>query len=241
LSDVDFLDGSNGWAVGSGVDSASPGGIGAILHTTDGGLTWSQQQSGTKQPLTAIDMLNQSLGWAVGDGGTVLRSNGSAWQWHTLTSQESFADVAFYDSITGWAVGSPKGSQSGAGVIIYSTDGGNTWYDQSTVDKALNAVAVTPSGRAWVVGEAGAAYTTDLSGATQPSASPNPPASTPASPTAARTPAAPSAPAGKASSTPWGLIIGLAAAGVVVGALAGYLIMRALQRRGQQPPAAPGA
>ena len=220
LSDVTFLDTSTGWAVGSGVDPASPGGVGAILYTTDGGTSWNQQDSGTEQPIAAIDMLNQSLGWVVGDGGTVLRYNGSTWAWHTLASHESFADVAFYDSLTGWAVGAAKSGQSG-GVIIYSTDGGNSWYDQSTTDKALNAVAVTPSGRAWLVGEGGAVYTTDLSGPAQPSSNPSQGTGAPASPTSATASPTPVAPAGTGNTTPWGLIIGLAAAGVMVGAWPG--------------------
>ena len=156
-----------------------------------------------------------------------------------MSSHESFTDVAFYDAVTGWAIGAPKGSQSGAGEIIYSIDGGNTWYDQSTTDNALNALAVTPSGRVWAVGEGGAVYTADLSGAVQPS--PSPAASPSASTLTTPAPATPAAPAGKANGTPWGLIIGLAAAGVVAGVLAALLIMRAIQRRAQQPPPGPPA
>ena len=239
FSDVMFPDIATGWAVGSGVDPANPGGVGAILYTTDGGASWNTQDSGTKQPIAAIDMLNQSLGWVVGAGGTVLRYNGSTWEWHTLSSHESFEDVAFYDSVIGWAVGAPKGSPSGAGVIIYSTDGGHTWYDQNTTDKALHAIAVTPSGHAWIVGEGGAVYATDLGGPAQPSASPTASQGTISSviPTPNRTSPAPVASAGKGNGTPWGFIIGLAAAGVVIGALAALLITRLMRRRGQQPPA----
>jgi photosystem II stability/assembly factor-like uncharacterized protein len=38
LSAVEFTDGLNGWAVGD---------CGAIVHTSDGGATWSGQDSGT--------------------------------------------------------------------------------------------------------------------------------------------------------------------------------------------------
>ena len=42
---VVFLDATTGWAAGED---------GTILHTTDGGLTWSPQDAGTSEGLTAL-------------------------------------------------------------------------------------------------------------------------------------------------------------------------------------------
>jgi hypothetical protein len=57
LVDVVFVDASQGWAVG---------GSGTILHTTDGGATWSFQSSGTDLRLQSACFLDASTGWVVG-------------------------------------------------------------------------------------------------------------------------------------------------------------------------------
>jgi photosystem II stability/assembly factor-like uncharacterized protein len=48
---VSFTDASNGWAVGSG---------GTIVHTSDGGLTWTPQNSGTSSGLSSVVFLAQA-------------------------------------------------------------------------------------------------------------------------------------------------------------------------------------
>ena len=73
---VDFSDADHGWAVGHG---------GSIIHTDDGGLTWSVQQvalynhsnpyANSDEPaLHDVHFIDASVGWAVGDGGTILKT-----------------------------------------------------------------------------------------------------------------------------------------------------------------------
>jgi len=74
LYGVYFQDSQYGWAVGFG-----PGGShdlnpalsekGTILHTQDGGLTWTEQTSGTETALTDIHFTDQNTGIAVGGQG----------------------------------------------------------------------------------------------------------------------------------------------------------------------------
>jgi photosystem II stability/assembly factor-like uncharacterized protein len=45
---------------------------GTLLHTTDGGVHWSTEPSGTTHPLERLFFTDQSHGWAVGFGGTIL-------------------------------------------------------------------------------------------------------------------------------------------------------------------------
>lgn len=58
------LSGTRGWIVGAN---------GTILGTTDGGQTWEQQESPTKNNLMCVFFLSSHQGWAGGDKQTVLR------------------------------------------------------------------------------------------------------------------------------------------------------------------------
>lgn len=57
LRGVTFVDPDRGWAVGD---------LGVILHTTDGGDTWSHQLSGTTHTLSSVIFLNAERGFAAG-------------------------------------------------------------------------------------------------------------------------------------------------------------------------------
>lgn len=62
--DVIFVDDQNGWVVGSD---------GTILHTTDGGLNWTAQTSGTSNWLYDICYDGGITMWAVGESGIILK------------------------------------------------------------------------------------------------------------------------------------------------------------------------
>lgn len=74
LLDVDFVSASEGWAVGKN---------GTILHTTDGGDSWTTQTSNTTNDLYAVDALGASEVYAVGENETLLSYDGS---WSTVTT-----------------------------------------------------------------------------------------------------------------------------------------------------------
>ena len=60
LNRIDFIDSLTGWAVGNkfvGYDGPWPEHEGAIYHTTDGGLTWSEQYNQEQITFTAVDAL----------------------------------------------------------------------------------------------------------------------------------------------------------------------------------------
>ena len=63
LFGVDFADEQNGWAVGY---------YGKILHTADGGKTWTDQANGAKKVLSDVDFVDANTGWVVGYGPTIL-------------------------------------------------------------------------------------------------------------------------------------------------------------------------
>ncbi len=75
------------------------GDLGTILKSTNGGITWSQQVSGTDANLRGICFTDTSFGFVVGEQGTVLRTTngGRTWVKQTLagTSSVTFTGVSF--------------------------------------------------------------------------------------------------------------------------------------------------
>ena len=73
LYGVCFTDVNRGIAVGD---------CSAILRTTDGGVTWTQQMSGAPEYLMGVSFPDVNTGFAVGSSGTIHRTTdgGVTWQ-----------------------------------------------------------------------------------------------------------------------------------------------------------------
>jgi photosystem II stability/assembly factor-like uncharacterized protein len=154
LLDVQFLDTNQGWAVGEG---------GVILHTVDGGATWSHQVSTTSENLAAVSFCNAEHGYAVGTGGTILRTfdGGIKWWrqkierptdwWGNPIGPEppDFVDVDMFDPSRATVVGLDGGS--------YRTlTGGNDWFRQTTASGFdIYGVDYTSADHGVFVGERG--------------------------------------------------------------------------------------
>jgi photosystem II stability/assembly factor-like uncharacterized protein len=125
FNDVVMVDRDQGWAVGN---------FGAIFQTHDAGLSWKalalpQEHS---LPLTLIDL--QSLAttsslskiWAAGRPGGCLVSiekKSGAVNLHATPIRSAIHSIHFADPLRGWAVGD-------LGIVIATTDGGETWQIQ---------------------------------------------------------------------------------------------------------------
>jgi photosystem II stability/assembly factor-like uncharacterized protein/putative cell wall-binding protein len=150
---VDFTDSNTGWAVGD---------AGAILHTANGGATWTLQSSGTTMGLNSIRFVDANRGWAVGRGGTILRTTdgGTTWAPQAPGTVRDLNSVHFIDADNGWAVGY-------AGTILATRDGGTTWTPQdSGTAKALSSVCFVGAHTGWAVGEDGTIVHTTNGGTT---------------------------------------------------------------------------
>ena len=135
---VYFVDAQRGWAVGRG---------GTILATTDGGMTWHSQSSGTSEVLYSVYFVDAKRGWAVSLGGTILATTdgGATWHSHSSGTSLSLFSVHFVDARRGWAVG--------YGAILATTDGGVTWHSQlSGARVLLYSVHFVDAQRGWAVG-----------------------------------------------------------------------------------------
>jgi photosystem II stability/assembly factor-like uncharacterized protein len=113
-----FVDAQTGWAVGS---------QGMIYHTSDGGQTWTPQNSGTAFDLNAVFFLDAATGWAVGRTGTVLHTTdgGVAWTPQDGGQPALFTDVHFADTNHGW-ISTHERLAAGTSIRV-TTDGGATW------------------------------------------------------------------------------------------------------------------
>lgn len=103
---------------------------GAILQTTDGGITWNSQPSGASKSLLGVYFSDSLHGWVVGVGGTILHTidGGSTWTRQASELTANLAGVFSIDTSTAWAVSEVDES----GIIYHTTDGGATWTRQRT-------------------------------------------------------------------------------------------------------------
>ncbi|MFC1966715.1 WD40/YVTN/BNR-like repeat-containing protein [Chloroflexota bacterium] len=152
LRGVDFIDANNGWV-------AAYDGI--IIHTTDGGNTWSLQYDGPQYFLNDIDFVDANNGWAVGTDGTILHTSDGGVTWDTQANvyRHALLSVDFVDANTGWV----SGTQSG---IWHTNDGGATWtYQSSGIPTSPNGdlyIDFADSNNGWVVNYGGRiSHTTD--------------------------------------------------------------------------------
>jgi photosystem II stability/assembly factor-like uncharacterized protein len=112
LYDVHFLDTQNGWVVGE---------FGHIVHTTDGGQTWTEQQQSLigGEVFDALDLptffgvhfANRQDGVAAGLDGKIARTHdgGTSWAFEKMQLEYPIVDPLFTPILfadgTGWAVG----------------------------------------------------------------------------------------------------------------------------------------
>lgn len=153
LFSMSFPTEKDGWACGR---------FGTILHTSDGGLTWSRQKSGTTFTLSGICFPDPKNGWAVGNAGTILATSNGGETWEKQESPVDYfhMDVTFFDSKKGLIVSERTN-------ILATKDGGKSWAVQfSDEDYILKAVSFCDAEHGWAVGEAGYTYRTSDGGET---------------------------------------------------------------------------
>lgn len=107
LKSIAFISSTDGWACGAS---------GVILHTQDGGVTWTPQTSGTTNWLNSICAIYNIF--ICGDNGTILQYTGSNWI-SVHSGGYGLTSIFFIDVNTGWAYGTNGG--------YYTIDGGLNW------------------------------------------------------------------------------------------------------------------
>ena len=97
LTALYFVDNNTGFAVGEN---------GKIIKTTNGGLTWVSQNSGTSNGLASVFFTDATHGYAVGGASTLTKTadGGNTWTVTSFTSPFNLVDVFFPSTNTGYFV-----------------------------------------------------------------------------------------------------------------------------------------
>ena len=132
---ISFADANNGWAVvdsfSSSNDAGSPS---AIIHTSNGGATWTIQLNDTSAgALGAIQFVDANNGWVVGDSAKILHTTNGGTNWTAATnaniaSSSHNRSLFFLDVNNGWI---STGGLGGSNNVVHTTDGGANWTTQS--------------------------------------------------------------------------------------------------------------
>ncbi|MFZ6048540.1 WD40/YVTN/BNR-like repeat-containing protein [Pseudomonas sp. CR3202] len=178
LTAVHFVDEAHGWAVGHD---------GVVLHSEDGGRTWSQQLDGRTISQLMVtwaegEVARLEAAIAVAPGDTSLESAldnanfalDDARAGAEAGSSRPLLDVWFRDTQEGWVVGA-------YGMIVHTRDGGQTWAFLPGLENPdrlhLNTVLGLADGSLLVGGEGGRLYRSRDAGPHWQSSQPSGPAS----------------------------------------------------------------
>lgn len=160
-----------GVACPSAGNCTAVGGCSAILHTTDGGVTWETQHGdpgcGNPEGLHSVQFISDEVATAVGL--TIERTTNGGTDWIQQVSPGPFAlgSVSFVDSNTGWAAGVDFQSDPTTGVVIHTGDGGATWTVQhDDFPERLTSIVFRDAQHGYTTGLLGIIYSTDDGGVT---------------------------------------------------------------------------
>jgi len=149
MQSVEFINESEGWAVGGDKVELSGTREGIILHTSDGGITWEEQLN-VPIMMSGLDFINEKEGWATGNNGTIKHTTngGESWVTQNCPIWGLVNSIHFVDENNGWAV-----STDNWGEIAHTSDGGNTWTLQPAPSIFQCAdVFFVNANTGWVVG-----------------------------------------------------------------------------------------
>ena len=143
-----------------------------ILETIDYGETWTEpgidiQLNNT--PLYDVeDQWAYDHVWVVGHHGVILKNSGIQTEFEVQNEGTLYAlsSVEFIDENNGWAIGGEYiESGNSLGIILHTTDGGETWEEQLNTSIQLYALDMVNENEGWVVGRDGSILHTSNGGA----------------------------------------------------------------------------
>jgi len=153
LTDVCFVDQNNGWISGY---------TGTMLHTTDGGTTWTPQNILPNNAYYSVFFTDLLNGWASGYAGKIVHTTdgGQTWFDQVAPVNTDYYSSYFINSNVGWIVGGDAGSFPTFiehRVILYTSNGGASWsaqYSQSNKSR-LNSINFVDQNNGYAAGESG--------------------------------------------------------------------------------------
>jgi photosystem II stability/assembly factor-like uncharacterized protein len=149
INDMHFINSQEGWAVG---------GQRTLLHTDDGGETWSSQTVPVddKFEISGVTFIDANRGWIAGSSATsnmilYTENGGESWTAYTseITTGIGWNEIYFNNSGRGWASGED-------GSIIHTEDFGSSWiYQESHTEDDLYRLHMIDGNNGWAVGAGG--------------------------------------------------------------------------------------
>jgi len=127
-----FINSNTGWVCGV---------LGKIYKTTNAGMNWAAQTSGTTASFISIDFTDENTGYACGAGGNLRKTTDGGNNWFSLAPgiSTNLTELSFYNSLTGVIAGNSS-------VLLKTTDGGNSWTSISyTTTRDLLGVYCMPN------------------------------------------------------------------------------------------------
>ena len=137
--------------------------FGDVIHTSNGGVTWTERTPVSSYRLYGIYFSDSNTGWVSGEYLGVphvasiskTTDGGNTWTTQSFGTDEYLTDINFVDEMTGWAVGGTIGG-SGTSTILHTTDGGESWiYQISPTNNTLYGLSFSDSNNGWAVGNDG--------------------------------------------------------------------------------------
>lgn len=159
LTDVFFLNADTGWMAGCGYSNDVSYGL--IMNTTDGGASWTTQDSSDTY-LNAIQFTDKDHGWAVGwrDSeyyGAVHYTSDGGNSWILKDSCKYDLDNVFFVNVdTGYAVGGARSQTT----VLKTIDAGENWVELDAWGGHMYAVYFLNGSEGWMAGERGAVLKT---------------------------------------------------------------------------------
>ena len=92
---------------------------------------WDAQQSGVTDNLCSVFFLNPQTGWAAGEHNTVLKTTDGCTTWKRMTDRNDSTrcvEIVFSDANKGWL--------NTGEVLLYTSDGGDTWQPAAGIGKS---------------------------------------------------------------------------------------------------------
>lgn len=151
-----FVDALNGWMFGASGTSAP--GANDILHTTNGGLSWTTQATNIGDP-KSIHFSDALHGWIVGKNALVMRTTDGGLNWTNLTNlglasnANSKAVFAVNSNVCYIGSGIPNTDSK---FIISTNNGGNSWDTQSAPFQSdIFCISFWDANTGWISGDFG--------------------------------------------------------------------------------------
>ena len=153
--DIEFTDSDHGWIAGT--SATIPLSIGILYYTSDGGMNWYPGENLGIDNLfdfNAVYFIDNQNGWMVGSLGNILYSTDGGLHWTKINPVSSgycsLEDVFFIDGQNGWTAGASFYMFNSK--ILHTTDGGNSWTTQPSLDHMLNSIFFIDPLEGWIVG-----------------------------------------------------------------------------------------